>query len=371
MRNALPIVRSVGHVTCSRLSNRTAVTQPRRGLKTTAALNRDLTKAFQSPLNVSNHNATPEKLKLEEKTGETLHKLLKHIKVQNMLDKKGRSTVHIVDENQTVFDAVKTMSEHDMGAVVVSSKGKPRGIFTERDYMKKLILKGRASSTTPLKDVTEYQLTTVTTDTTLDECAALMVKKIIRHLPILGNDGNIVGMMSVRDIANHMVHAGFDSSDLQLDKNPDTVEDVFNKLGRVSSEECFVQPHDSVFKALELMDRHRIGAVFVLDGQKLAGIFTERDYLHKVRLAEKASKDTIVEDVMTQKVVVVSPGEQIGKCLAVMVKGKFRNLPIVPMIGDEVDCGEYRSVLGIVTLLDVVRFLWQLGLHSENADNVK
>ncbi|PRP80981.1 signal transduction protein [Planoprotostelium fungivorum] len=298
----------------------------------------------------------------QEKRGETLQNLLKSVTVQEMLDKKGKNTVVIVDENQTVYEAVKAMSDHDIGAVVVSAKGKPRGIFTERDYMTKLILKGRDSQKTPIKEVTEYQLSTVKPDTTLDQCADLMIKKIIRHLPIVGQDGSLVGMMSVRDVAEHMVNAGFLATDLQLDKNPDTVEDVFNQLGRVSSEECFVQSSDSVLKALELMEKHRIGAVFVLEGQTLAGIFTERDYLHRVRLQEKASRTTTIEEVMTSKVVVVSPAEKIGKCLDVMLKGKFRHLPVVPMVGDqEVDCGEYRTVLGIITLVDVVRFLYRLG----------
>jgi len=324
---------------------------------------------FQSELNVSptSNKAVPpskEKLFAQEQRGEKLHSLLKAVSVQQMLNTKGSSTIIVVDENETLFEAVKNMSEKGVGAVVVSSKGKPRGIFTERDYMTKLILKGRASEHTPLKDVTEYSLSTVKPGTSLDECASLMVKKIIRHLPIVGEDGGLVGMMSVRDVAEHMVQAGFLATDLLLAKNSDTVEDVFNQLGRISSEECFVQSGDSVLKALQLMDKHRIGAVFVLEGQRLVGIFTERDYLHKVRLQEKASKTTLVEDVMTKKVVVVSPGEQIGKCLDVMVKGKFRNLPVVPMVGDEVDSGEYRTVMGIITLVDVIRFIYQLGQAS-------
>jgi len=321
---------------------------------------------FNSELNVSPLKETLDsKDKIQGKSEKTLHQLLQSVAVSKMLEKKGKNTVVILDEGESVYSAVKSMSDKDIGAIVVSVKGKPRGIFTERDYMKKLILKGRSSKNTPLRDVTEYSLSTVTPETTLDQCAELMVKKIIRHLPIVGTDGTLVGMMSVRDIAEHMVNAGFLSKDLQLHKNPSTVEDVFNKLGRVSSEECFVQESDSVLKALELMDKHSIGAVFVLNGQTLSGIFTERDYLHRVRLQEKESRSTDVSQVMTSKVVVISPAEQIGKCLDVMVKGRFRHLPVVPMIGDQVDCGEYRTVLGIITLLDVVRFLYRLGQDNQ------
>eukprot|EP01117_Protostelium_nocturnum_P003086 TRINITY_DN1402_c0_g1_i1.p1 TRINITY_DN1402_c0_g1~~TRINITY_DN1402_c0_g1_i1.p1 ORF type:complete len:383 (+),score=124.47 TRINITY_DN1402_c0_g1_i1:110-1258(+) len=291
-----------------------------------------------------------------------LRQIFESVKVEEILDKKGKDDIIFIDENSMVYDAVKMMSKKDMGAVVVTSNGKPKGIFTERDYMTKLILKGRSSKKTPIKDVTEYKLHTVSPTNTLGECGEMMIKKIIRHLPIVAADGKYLGMISVKDVAEHMVRAGHKASDVKLAQNPDTVTDVFNKLGRVSSEECFVDANDSVLKALQLMDKHRIGAVFVTEGQKLVGIFTERDYLHKVILQEKASKTTEVGDVMTPDVVVVNPNEQIGRCLTLMVKGKFRNLPVVPLVGDhELDSGDYNTVLGIITLVDVIRFLLNVG----------
>lgn len=107
-----------------------------------------------------------------------------------------------------------------------------------------------------------------------------------------------------------------------------------------------VSPKDTVFHALKVMADNHVGAVLVLDGERLVGIFSERDYARKVILVGKASKDTTVAEIMTGKVVYVTPANTIEECMALMTEGHFRHLPVLD--------GE-QQILGVVSISDLVR----------------
>ncbi len=106
-----------------------------------------------------------------------------------------------------------------------------------------------------------------------------------------------------------------------------------------------VTPDATVFKALELMAKQNIGAVLVMEGDHLAGIFSERDYARKVVLEGKSSKDIPVKEIMTSKVVCVHPEQSIEECMALMTNKHVRHLPVIE--GDE--------VVGVISLGDVVK----------------
>jgi len=107
-----------------------------------------------------------------------------------------------------------------------------------------------------------------------------------------------------------------------------------------------VSPDDPVFHALQVMSDANVGAVLVLDGEQLVGIFSERDYARKVILFGKASKDTPVREIMTDKVLYVSPDWTIDECMAIMTEKHFRHLPVLDDDG---------KVVGIVSIGDVVK----------------
>lgn len=90
-----------------------------------------------------------------------------------------------------------------------------------------------------------------------------------------------------------------------------------------------VSPDDSVFSALELMARHDIGAVLVMRGESLAGIFSERDYARKIILLGKSSKETMVREIMTEKVLYALPSQTTDQAMALMTDKHIRHLPVL------------------------------------------
>ena len=107
-----------------------------------------------------------------------------------------------------------------------------------------------------------------------------------------------------------------------------------------------VTPRDSVFHALSLMAMHDVGALLVLDGDDLVGIFTERDYARKLILQGKSSKETLVSEIMSDKVAYVTLTATVDECMALMTEKHFRHLPVLS------DDGE---VIGIVSIGDLVK----------------
>lgn len=119
--------------------------------------------------------------------------------VRKLLEAKEFATNFSVEASQTVLDALKAMAEAHIGAVLVTDKGKIVGIYTERDYLFKGELEGRAAKSTKIQDVMTPQMITVTKDTSVDQCMGLMNQYKIRHLPVVEND-QLVGLVSMRDV---------------------------------------------------------------------------------------------------------------------------------------------------------------------------
>jgi CBS domain-containing protein len=107
-----------------------------------------------------------------------------------------------------------------------------------------------------------------------------------------------------------------------------------------------VAPGDSVFHALSVMSENDVGALLVLDGEQLVGIFSERDYARKIILHGKSSKETLVREIMSDKVAYVTPSATIDECMALMTEKHFRHLPIL---------NDDTSVAGIVSIGDLVK----------------
>jgi len=114
-----------------------------------------------------------------------------------------------------------------------------------------------------------------------------------------------------------------------LDKEAIMATTVYDVLRGKGAEVISVSPSDTVFEALQILAERNIGAVLVLEGSRLVGILSERDYARQVILKGKASKDTPVREIMTTSVVCVHPEYTIEECMALMTDKRFRHLPVL------------------------------------------
>jgi|SRR4051812_28899545 len=119
--------------------------------------------------------------------------------VRDILGSKRDPETYSVSPDAMVWDAIKSMSEKGVGALLVTDDNKLIGILSERDYMRKVALLGRSSKSTEVKDIMTANPITVTPEETMDACMALMTEKRIRHLPVVSN-GKLFGMLSIRDL---------------------------------------------------------------------------------------------------------------------------------------------------------------------------
>ena len=121
-----------------------------------------------------------------------------------------------------------------------------------------------------------------------------------------------------------------------------TVQDLLDENNR---ELIKIDPNQTVFEALTMLSKYDIGALVVMNGEILSGIFSERDYARKVILSGKSSKETFVKEIMTEKVKCISPQNNIEDCMKIMTESRFRHLPV--LMGNK--------VLGIISIGDIVR----------------
>ncbi len=124
-------------------------------------------------------------------------------RVQHLLAAKGNQVLSIAPE-ASVFDAIKLMADKGIGSLVVMDGDTLAGIVTERDYARKVILKGRSSDETPVSDIMTSEVLTTTPDAPVDRCMAMMTEKKCRHLPVV-DDGAIVGMISIGDLVQAII----------------------------------------------------------------------------------------------------------------------------------------------------------------------
>jgi CBS domain-containing protein len=105
----------------------------------------------------------------------------------------------------TVYEALKIMVDNNIGALIVLEENKLIGIFTERDYARKVILLGKTSKDTLISEIMSTNLITVTPDNSMEDCMQLMTNKFIRHLPVLEND-ELIGIVSIGDVVKYIIN---------------------------------------------------------------------------------------------------------------------------------------------------------------------
>jgi CBS domain-containing protein len=126
-----------------------------------------------------------------------------------------------------------------------------------------------------------------------------------------------------------------------------TLTPVSSLLHLKGSTVWHVSPETTVFDAIKLMAEKNIGALPVMSGDRLVGIFTERDYTRKIALMGKTSKDTRVQEILSGEVICVTPNDSVEECMRLMTEHRIRHLPVV----------EGQKVLGIISIGDLVNWI--------------
>jgi CBS domain-containing protein len=124
-------------------------------------------------------------------------------KVRNILESKGHQ-VYSVSPETSVYDALHIMMERNISSLLIMENEILKGIFTERDYARKLVLMGRSSKETPIGEIMTANLFTITPSETIDHCMEMMSTYKIRHLPVIDNN-RVTGMISIGDVVKFII----------------------------------------------------------------------------------------------------------------------------------------------------------------------
>ena len=127
------------------------------------------------------------------------------MKVSDILQTKG-SNIYSITSGVSVYDALKVMGEKNIGALLVMEDGNLLGIISERDYARKIILKGKTSHETLVKEIMTEKVITVSLDDNIEKCMELMSERKVRHLPVM-KDGKVTGVISITDVVTAIIES--------------------------------------------------------------------------------------------------------------------------------------------------------------------
>ena len=123
--------------------------------------------------------------------------------IAQLLNAKGKQ-IWSVEPKATIFEALEIMSEKEIGALLVMEDGKLTGIFSERDYARKVILKGKSSKETPVGELMTKKVFYIDSQKTINDCMAMMTAKRIRHVPVI-DDNQVMGIVTIGDVVNQII----------------------------------------------------------------------------------------------------------------------------------------------------------------------
>jgi len=123
--------------------------------------------------------------------------------VKHLLDSKGHDVISVASD-LSVFDAIKLMADKLVGSLIVMDDEELRGIVTERDYARKVIIKGRSSESTSVSEIMSTDVLTTSSSQTVNQCMELMTERRIRHLPVVEDD-RVIGMISIGDLVQAII----------------------------------------------------------------------------------------------------------------------------------------------------------------------
>ena len=124
--------------------------------------------------------------------------------VRKLLDDKSHQSLVTIAPDRSTYEALQIMAEKDIGAVIVMENGQYLGLLTEREYARRIVLHGKTSRHTPVGETMNRSLPSVSADTTLDDCMALMTEQRVRYLPVFENN-ELIGVVSIGDVVKNVI----------------------------------------------------------------------------------------------------------------------------------------------------------------------
>jgi len=235
----------------------------------------------------------------------------------------------------TVHEVIAQMVARDVGRIIIIRDDLPVGIFTERHVLKHVVNSKLDPQQTPVEKVMSSPFRAVAEDTHIVEALGEMIKGKIRHLQVLGTRDNIVGIVSMRRILEIAVELGHDLGETQ------TIGSI------VTQTPLSMDESESVWSAVEIMNRNAAGAVVVTSTLKPVGLFTERDVLNRVVAKQLDGTNTVLKQVMTSPLILMPDTALVGQVLGEMYRRDIRNMPIV-------DASD--RLAGLVAMSDVLQY---------------
>ncbi len=240
-----------------------------------------------------------------------------------------------VAASDKISDVMEVMAVKNVGCVIIADQQAAVGIFTEQDVLKRVMDGKVKPDKTEVRSVMTAPIRAVHRETHILNALGTMYKEKFRHLLILGDEGMMVGVVSMRDILRLAVRLGETLVDTQ------TIESI------MSTDLIMVDACQPIKETIEIMHREETGCVIVLSGGEPKGIFTERDVLKRVAIKQGDTERTPVREVMTNDFVTAAHSAPIGEVLAEMDRRGFRNMPIR---------GKKANLVGIVSLGNVLQY---------------
>lgn len=234
-----------------------------------------------------------------------------------------------------ILDAMETMSAENVGRVVIADNQMPVGIFTDHDILRRVSHRRFNIKEVSIKKVMTTPIRGVREDTHVLDVLKQMYRGKFRHMLVRGEEGQMVGLLSIRRIFKLAVELG------QGVRKTRTIGSIMS--GRPYTVDASLSIHDAIKGMIE---KDTCG-VIVLDKGEPKGIFTSRDILNRVAVKNIDTRKTPVEDVMTVNPIIVSHSAPVSEALSKMYDGNFRHMPIR---------GEKGNIVGMVTMSDVLKY---------------
>lgn len=234
-----------------------------------------------------------------------------------------------------ILDAMETMSAENVGRVVIADNQMPVGIFTDHDILRRVSHRRFNIKEVSIKKVMTTPIRGVREDTHVLDVLKQMYRGKFRHMLVRGEEGQMVGLLSIRRIFKLAVELG------QGVRKTRTIGSIMS--GRPYTVDTSLSIHDAIKGMIE---KDTCG-VIVLDKGEPKGIFTSRDILNRVAVKNIDTRKTPVEDVMTVNPIIVSHSAPVSEALSKMYDGNFRHMPIR---------GEKGNIVGMVTMSNVLKY---------------